>query len=755
MKKFVSNFYYSFPIQLLLLHFRKSQVLLILWLILFLTVSGDFMQFFGANALFLAPEYLGNVNAAGAAITGGCAAIFIMSWNITTFILHSSRFRFLATSSKPFFKYCINNSIIPVSFLVLYFFEAYHFDIRKELIPFAPFLLIALGFLGGFLLLVLISFAYFFSADRQVARTFDPGVLDFDENKIPETAEEKVLTDTFGLPVKNYLSTHFKVKKVRPVTHYSQNFLDAIFKRHHISAMLTIFLAFIFMIFLAFFLDNRIFQIPASASIFIFFAILIAVVGALSYFLGSWSLLFMIVLYFILNVLYKYDVIDPRNKAYGLNYEGRPRPEYSLAGLESLNTPAKVNADKTNMISILNHWKENQHEEKPLMVVMDFSGGGVRSAAFSMNVLQELDSITHGAIMKKTMMMTGASGGMLAAAYFRELDRLKMNGANINLRNKEYLRNISEDLLNPVFSSLIARDLISPSQKFSFRGYRYVKDRGYAFEEKLDYNTEHVLDKPIGFYSEAEKKAQIPLLILGATVTRDFKKMLICSQPISFMMQSAFNDSTSKIAGPDAIDFAAMFKNMNPLNLRVLTALRMNATYPYVLPSVWLPSKPIIDVMDAGLRDNMGQEFTLRFLHVFKDWINQNTRGVLIIQVRARKKGSWDGDYKNGGISGIITNPFTMMQSNWFTLQDYFEDDEISYLQNDFDSKIHRVSLMYIPETADTGVPMNFHLTAREKKELKASMLRPNNVEAFQQIKNILVSNPEQQPNQPDRQTGN
>jgi hypothetical protein len=450
----------------------------------------------------------------------------------------------------------------------------------------------------------------------------------------------------------------------------------------------------------------------------------------------------MILLYTVLNILYKYDVIDPRNKAYGLNYDFRPRPEYSLQALESLNTPEKIAADKNNMISTLNHWKENQGEAKPLMVVFDFSGGGVRSAAFSMNVLQELDSITDGAIMKKTMMMTGASGGMLAAAYFRELDLQKMNGSDINLRNKKYLRNISEDLLNPVFSSLIARDLISPSQKFSFGGYRYVKDRGYAFEEKLNRNTKHVLDKPIGFYMDAEKTAQIPLMILSATVTRDFKKMLICSQPISFMMQSEFKDSTSIMAGPDAIDFAAMFKDMNPLNLRMLTALRMNATYPYVLPSVWLPSKPIIDVMDAGLRDNMGQETSLRFLHVFRDWINQNTRGVLLIQVRARKKGSWDGDYKSGGISGIITNPFTMMQSNWFTLQDYFEDDEISYLQNDFGGKIHRVSLMYIPQTADTGVPMNFHLTAREKKELKASLKRPNNVEAFQQIKNILEAEP-------------
>jgi hypothetical protein len=738
MKKFFHNFYYSFPIQLLLLHFRKSQVLLILWLILFLTVSGNFMEFFGANTLFLAPEYLGNVNAAGDDITGVATGIFIMSWNITTFILHSGRFRFLATSSKPFFKYCLNNAIIPIAFLLLYFVEAIYFDRVKELIPLKQFLLIVAGFLGGFFILIFVSFLYFFNADKRIIRTFPPGLVNFDENKIPETEEEKIIIDDFGLPVENYLSTRLKIRKVRSVAHYSQGFLDVIFKRHHFSAIITILLAFVFMIFIAFFLDNKIFQIPAAASILLFFAIMIAVIGALSYFLKSWSLLFMILVYVTLNVLYKYDIIDPRNKAYGLNYSNPDRPEYSLESLKSLNTPGKIDADKNKMLSILNNWKKNQQEEKPLMIVFNFSGGGVRSANFSMNVLQELDSITNGEIMKKTMLMTGASGGMLAAAYFRELSRLKSNGAIINLEDKKYLNNISEDLLNPVFSSLIARDLISPTQKFSFGRYRYAKDRGYAFEEKLNQNTQNVLDKPIGFYKEAEEKAQIPLMILRATVTRDFKKMLVSPQPISFLMQTEYKDSTTKMVGPDAIDFGALFKNMDPMNLRMLTALRMNATYPYILPSVWLPSKPVIDVMDAGLRDNSGEETALRFLNIFKDWINENTRGVLIIQVRSRKKGSWDDGYKVNGISDIITNPFTMMQSNWFRLQDYFQDDEISYLQDNLGNKLHRVSLMYIPKTSEGEAPLNFHLTAIEKKEVSASLHRQNNLEAIELIKDFL-----------------
>jgi hypothetical protein len=696
------------------------------------------MKIFGANALFLAPEYLGNVNAAGAAITGMAAGVFIMSWNITTFILHSQRFRFLATTSKPFLKYCVNNSIIPICFLILYFFEALSFDRKMELIPITEFIGIAGGFLGGFFLLILVSFAYFFTADRRIDRRFKPDLSDLEKKRKPDKHEDVLPENNFGLPVGYYLTTRFKFHKTRQVGHYGQEFLDTIFKRHHFSAIITLVLAFIIMILIGFFLDHRIFQVPAAASILVLFALLIAVIGALTYFLRSWSILFVILLFIVLNFLYIHVVIDPRNKAFGLDYTNASRPEYSLSHLESMNTPEKIEADKNNMIDILNRWKLRQNEEKPVMVVFNFSGGGIRSAAFAMNILQELDSISRGAIMKKTFLMTGASGGMLAAAYFRELARLKGKGENINLQNKRYFHDISRDLLNPIFSSMIARDLLSPAQKFSVGPYRYVKDRGYAFEQKLNDNTHKLLDKNIGFYKEQEKNAQIPLMILNSAITRDLRKLMVCTQPLSFMMQSTFTDSASQMTGPDAVDFSSMFKDENPMNLRFLTALRMNATYPYILPSVWLPSKPVIDVMDAGLRDNYGQETSLRFLDVFKDWIKANTSGVLIIQVRSRRKGSWDNANVNTDITDILTKPFTMLQTNWFMLQDYFQDDEITYAQNSMGSNLHRVAFMYIPEKEDRGATLNFHLTASEKKEVVSSAKRKNNVEAFEQVKQYL-----------------
>ena len=166
--------YYFFPVQLLLLHVKKFQVLLIFWLILFSTLNGGFMRAYGANALFLSPEYLGDVSAISAAIVGIATGTFIMSWNITTFILFSRHFRFLATTSKPFLKYCINNSLLPIIFLVFYLIKVLQFSTDRELLSPSHILWLCLGFLAGLALLIAVSLYYFFRADRSIIRRMTP-----------------------------------------------------------------------------------------------------------------------------------------------------------------------------------------------------------------------------------------------------------------------------------------------------------------------------------------------------------------------------------------------------------------------------------------------------------------------------------------------------------------------------------------------------------------------------------------------------
>lgn len=740
MQAWLRGFYHSLPIKLLFLHFRRYQVLLVFWFILFSTIDGVFMKSFGADSLYLAPEYLGNVTVVSFAIVGVSLGMFIMSWHVTTFILFSRHFKFLATTTNPFLRYCINNSIIPLVFLVFYFFRAWHFDHYKELIPPTDIIFLCIGFLCGLVFILAISFVYFFGADRTILRRMMPIIskpTEYITHLQPPVAKTPVES---SLKIDWYLETPFRAKKTRDVSHYTQQFIETLFNRHHFAAVISVFIAFLFLMIVGFFLENKFFQIPAAASITIFFAILIGVSGAFTYFLQSWSIPYLITLIIILNIFYKIEWIDPRNKAYGLNYSNKnERPVYSREKLVAMCDQKNIDADIQNMIRILENWKKKQQEEKPLLVIINTSGGGNRSAAFTMNALQKLDSTTHGELMKKTFLITGASGGMLSSTFFRELYLQKEKGRDINLRDRKYVDEISGDLLNPMFSSFVARDLIAPAQRFKVGPYTYVKDRGYAFEMKLDDNTEGLLNKHLADYKEDEYNARIPLIFFNSVVSRDGKKMIISTQPIRFMMQGRQDSVHFPVMDPDAIDFSAFFAKQDPYNLSILTALRMNATFPIVLPNVWLPSQPVIDVMDAGLRDNYGQETTLRFLENFDDWLKQNTRGVLVIQLRDREAGGWENPYYSDNMSDHITKPFFLLQHNWYKMMEYNQNDMLTYYSKYLPYPLFKVSFQYVADNEESKAALNFHLTQSEKTNIAFALSSEYNKKSLLQVQQYFT----------------
>lgn len=738
-KQFLRGFYHSFPVQLVFLHIRKFQVLLIFWYVLASTLNGSFMKSFGADSLFLAPEYLGKVNAVSTGIVGASIAVFIMSWNITTFILFSRHFRFLATTSNPFLKYCINNCIIPVGFLIFYFVKAFYFASDKELMMTGDFMLLVAGFICGLALIVAISFIYFFRADRTIIRRLTPVISNPRLFKAQFKQNQGRLGESGLINVEWYLNSLFTIRKVRDVSHYSLSFLETVFSRHHFAAVLSIFVSFVSLILVGFWLDNPLFQLPAASGIIIFFAILIAVSGAFSYFMQSWSIPFFIGVFVVMNFLYRKEIIDLSNKAYGLNYANKSeRPQYNRETLHELSSPAQVERDRQNMIGILNAWKAKQKESKPLLVLISTSGGGNRSATFTVNVLQRLDSVSHGELMRRTFLITGSSGGMLGAAYFRQLWYEKARGQAINLQDRKYPENISGDLLNPIFTSFVARDLASPAQKFKVGNYEYIKDRGYFFEQKLNANTGGILNKTLRDFYEPEKHADMPLMIISSVITRDGRKLLIGTQPMSFLMRPKSDSAHFSAVEPDALDYEGFFVKQDPLNLRMLTALRMNATFPYVLPNVWLPTTPVIDVMDAGLRDNFGQENVIRFVQYFEDWIKENTRGVLMLQVRDRKTGGWEWPYEATNITEIITKPMLLLEYNWYKIQEYNQNDLLSLSQGMVNNQFHRLAFQYLPKKENEGAALNFHLTKSEKIDIAGALESEGNQHSFDQFIELL-----------------
>jgi len=120
MRTYLTGLYRSFPVQLLLLHLRSNFLLLLVWLLLVLMMSGVLGPRLGLQYLFLDPEYLEAGGFWPFLIIGLAFGYFTMSWNLSTYLLIGGYFNFLASLSRPFFKFCVNNALLPLAVFFFY-----------------------------------------------------------------------------------------------------------------------------------------------------------------------------------------------------------------------------------------------------------------------------------------------------------------------------------------------------------------------------------------------------------------------------------------------------------------------------------------------------------------------------------------------------------------------------------------------------------------------------------------------------------
>jgi hypothetical protein len=147
-----------------------------------------------------------------------------------------------------------------------------------------------------------------------------------------------------------------------------------------------------------------------------------------------------------------------------------------------------------------------------------------------------------------------------------------------------------------------------------------------------------------------------------------------------------------------------------------------------------MPSSPVIDVMDGGLRDNYGVETSLRFLIHMQKWIEENTRGVVVVQIRDRMDGGWDNPYEFDDLVQNATKPFFLLQHNWYKMMEYFQKDMATYFLNNQRYPVHNITFQYIPRKEEHKAALSFHLTKQEKVDIAGSLGSQHNQESFKRV---------------------
>ena len=766
--RFFKRWFYFFPIQLVWVHLKNNLLIVLFWLIIISLITGKIAHDYGIQYLFLSPEYLHEVSWLSYFIMGFSFGGFVMAFNISSYIMNGHRFAFLATLSRPFIKYCINNSIFPIIGVLIYLYNVISFSIDngKDL---TYITIIVFSFLVGYTVNIFMCFAYFSSTNKDIKKMFGVDTAaehdheevkdedDIDLYPDPEEKTKKPIKDILHKKVdwdkfinvdkewniSTYLSGPFKIRLARNIDHYDNKMLKQVFQQNHLNAALFEIIVFCSIVLLSFLSTYKLFIIPAGASLILLFTLFLMLTSAIHSWFRGWADFVLIMLFVAFNYFSQFDFFNTENKAYGLNYE-TTKADFRDGTLQHNINADNYAEDFKHTVSILDKWrdKNSQHalqsKQKPKLVIVNCSGGGLRASLWTFFALSKADSVLNGELLNHTELITGSSGGMVGAAYLRELYMRANKGEIQNIYDQKYIDNVSKDMLNNLSFHVTMNDLIFKFRHFEDNGHTYAVDRGYAFENNLNENTENMLNKRIWEYREPEANAEIPMMIVSPTIINDGRKLLIASQPISYLSFLSPKNNVRNNHTTDAIEFSRFFKEQDADNLRFVTALRMSATFPFIMPVAHLPSSPVIEVMDAGARDNFGLEATIKFIYTFRNWISANTSGIVIIQIRDNEKRFQVEENPKKTFLGELMSPVGSIYSNMFRTQDMNHDQLIQYFSECFDGEIDVVDFELPTRKKGKKLSLSWHLTASEKNQITSAFKLPNNQKSLARLKLLM-----------------
>lgn len=731
MKRWLHNVLHSFAFRLLLLHFREHFILVLFWIFIVLILHGAVFSLFGIRLLLLLPEYRGETSPLSYTLLGGTFGGLWMTWNLVTYLLYARRFPFLGTLSWPLRLFSFNNSMLPLAMTVHYLILSGRLQVSEGGFSREEALLNLLAFLGGCVLIMVILSLYLTLTNKDIYHFGHRLSKQMEKREDRDPGKEN-----WG--VENYISARGHFRRTRTLTGEETGVIRDIYRQNHLNTLFLQVVGMVILILLGRMAELDWVRIPAGASLLILLSVGLAMIGAISYWFGPWRFMVFLLLLAVLEGASGRWAVRRPTAPMGPVEKGMPLPAYTNEALDSLLDTTAIRKDRQAMESILEAWKARQENPLPPLVIVTASGGGLRAALWTMQVARQLDRAIPGGLVTRTAALTGASGGVLALAFLRELWWREQKGMLPSWTHDRYLDQIGLDLLNSVAFSLVSNDIFHFGTPVPSRDGQIIKDRGFHFERQWMENTGNVFPARLGAYREPEANGEIPLLFITPSILHDGRRLLISPQGVSHLCRPPHGDPPAGHFAVDAVDFGRFFRHLNPMDLPFSTALRMNATFPYILPAVSMPSDPVIDIIDAGIRDNYGASLAVRLIQQHREWIRRNTSGVVLVQIRCWEKDPEPGSDRRQGWIGEWFKPFGLLgQPSRF--QDFEQDAGTSLLKETLgDTPLRVVRFIYQPQSGLPPPSLSFHLTRREKHDILTAWENPANQKALKAVESAL-----------------
>jgi hypothetical protein len=375
----------------------------------------------------------------------------------------------------------------------------------------------------------------------------------------------------------------------------------------------------------------------------------------------------------------------------------------------------------------LDVWKQQTASTKPKLAVIALSGGGSRAAVWSTVALMQLENkLTN--FPRHVRIMTGTSGGMLGAAFYTAT----LTGAGMHqpaeLADSGFSQPLANDHLTPVMQRMFFVDL--PAALLPIVTDR---DRGMVLEESWR-NDAPALSATFDKLAEDEAQARRPSLIFTPMLVEDGRRLMISNLYLGPLTESTTLPLASERKGVQqgrrrfslsAVELFTLFPKASE-HFQLVTACRLNASFPFVCPATSLPTMPRRRVVDAGYYDNYGVNVAASWVYHHRDWIRKNTSGVVIIQIsdrvdaRQRLSSPREGKCWDVGRSlEELTSPLAGAASARSAVMLFRNDQQLQALSDHFNGGKDKEFFKSVLLESREDVSLNWYLTRSEIKHLQ------------------------------------
>jgi hypothetical protein len=266
--------------------------------------------------------------------------------------------------------------------------------------------------------------------------------------------------------------------------------------------------------------------------------------------------------------------------------------------------------------------------ERPIIVV-SANGGGIQSAAWTAKVLagltESMPPENRQRFLECIRLISGVSGGSVGTMFFVNEISGPNAGQSISRKVNDIVQEAEESGLEEVVWGLTYPDL---GHAFApWRRSDLLLDRGHALEEKWaktahDHKSPDLRDSFLK-WNQGVMDGWRPATIFNATLVESGERLQISTSPVRDPRKSP--DSPDKEVSRGRQEFFDLFK----ADIRIATAARLSASYPYVSPAARPTDESEsaltrrtdrryarMHVVDGGYFDNSG-------LCALTEWLNE------------------------------------------------------------------------------------------------------------------------------------